>query len=138
MSPGRAVRDEISTALARVPAARWLRCRRFAARSSRRPRRSVVRVLPFPAAAEQDGVVAAFVFAAENDQHPPGECIERLQRRIHIGGFRIVVVADPANLGDKFQAMLDAGESAHAMRDRRGPAPASRVAATAASTFSRL
>ena len=68
----------------------------------------------------QHGVVAAFVFAAENDQDVPGKCVERFQGGVDIGGLRIVVIAHAADFGDKFQAVLDAGERADAVGDRGG------------------
>ncbi len=76
----------------------------------------------------QDRVVAAFVFAAQNNQDAAGKSIECFQCRVHIGGLGIVEVAHAANLGYKFQPMLHALETANGLangfrRQRRPGGP---------------
>src|SRR5579863_1525212 len=60
----------------------------------------------FPQRLLQHRVVATLILATQNDQHPPGKRIQRLQRCIHIRGLRIVVVAHPADLCDKLQPVF--------------------------------
>ena len=86
----------------------------------------------------EHGVVAAFVFAAENQVDVRGERFQRFDRRIDVGGFGVVVVVDAADGGDKFQPVLDRLEVATAWRIFSGAQPISTPRTTAARTFSRL
>src|SRR5260370_20995117 len=68
----------------------------------------------------QQGVMAAFVLPAQNDQDSAGKSIQRLQGGINVGRLRIVVITDVADLRDDLEAMLDAREGAHSFCDSRG------------------
>jgi len=54
----------------------------------------------------EDGIVAALVFAAENQVNVAGERFEGLDGGIDVGGFGIVVVIDAGDFGDEFEAVL--------------------------------
>ena len=71
----------------------------------------------------QRGVIAAFVFPAQNDQDSPGKSIQGLQRGIHVGRLRVVEIAHTPNFRDKLEAMLDPREGAHSFGDSRGSGP---------------
>src|SRR6202521_1321548 len=71
----------------------------------------------------QHGVIAAFVFPAQNDQNLSGKSIQGLQRGIDIRCLRIVVIAHASDLRNEFQTMLDARERPHPFRDSRGFGP---------------
>src|SRR6202171_3396010 len=62
----------------------------------------------------QYGVVAALILASENDQNSSGKCIQRFQRGVHVGSFRIVVITHTANFCDKLKPVLDSSERTHA------------------------
>src|SRR5262249_43318685 len=59
-------------------------------------------------------VVAAFVLAAEDHEDAAWKGIEGFEGGVDICGFGVVVVANTGNFADEFEAMLDAGEGAHA------------------------
>ena len=67
----------------------------------------------------QHRVVAAFIFAAKNDQDSSRKCIQRLQRRVDIRRLGIVVVAHAVDFGDKFEAVFDTCKAADSCRNRR-------------------
>src|ERR1039458_8456911 len=54
----------------------------------------------------QHTVVAALVLAAKNEVDAAGERLQRLDGRVNIGGFGIVVILDAANRSHELQAML--------------------------------
>ena len=55
----------------------------------------------------QDGVIAAFIFAAENQVDVAGKGFQRLDRGINVGGFGIVVEINAIARSPRIQAMLD-------------------------------
>ena len=65
----------------------------------------------------ESGVIAAFVFSAENDEDSAWEGVERLESGVDVRGFRIVVIADAIAFSDKFEAMLDPGKGADGFGD---------------------
>ncbi len=83
-------------------------------------------------------VVAVLVLAAQDDPQPAGKRVDGLQRRVHIGGFGIVVLSDAVDLAHEFQAMLHRRETCiAALRDlRQAPRPPDRAISAAAITFS--
>src|ERR1039457_2526650 len=54
----------------------------------------------------QHTVVAALVLAAQNEMDAAGERLQRLDGRVNIGGFGIVVILDATDRGHILQAML--------------------------------
>ena len=61
----------------------------------------------------QRRVIAVLILAAEDDPQSARKRGDRLQRRVDIGRFRIVVPGDAVQLAHEFQPMLDARESHH-------------------------
>src|ERR1051325_4851051 len=60
----------------------------------------------------QNRVVAALVFPAENNKNAAGKSVERLERRVDVGRFRIVVIADAVVLRYTLEPMFDTSERA--------------------------
>ena len=86
----------------------------------------------------EHGVVAAFVFPAENEVDVRGKRFQRLDRGIYVGSFGVVVVIDASNRGNKLQPVLDGLKVAHGLADLVWGQPINAPAQTAAKTFSRL
>src|SRR5262249_40037234 len=57
--------------------------------------------------------VTALILSSKNDDQPPIECLERLDRRINVGRLRIVVERDAICLPREFDPMLDPLEVAN-------------------------
>jgi hypothetical protein len=66
-----------------------------------------------PQQGSQRRVIAALVFATEDDPEAAGEGLERLDRRIDIGGLRVVEVVHTADATDEFKPVFDPGEGLH-------------------------
>src|SRR5208337_1186267 len=65
----------------------------------------------------QEGVVAALVFPAQNNQDAPEKSVQGLQGGVHVGGLRIVVVAHAGDFRNEFQPVLHAREAANCLRN---------------------
>ena len=86
----------------------------------------------------QYSVVAIFVLAAENDPQVAGERVDCLFSRVHIGGFRIVVIPDTLGSRTNSRRCSTPGKVRSAPAIASSAAPASRAASVAAIAFSTL
>ena len=104
------------------------------------PRRSAARRAPFSRSGlGQRRIVAVLVLAAENHPQAAGKRGDRLQRRIHVGGFRIVVPGDAVRARARIPGDAPRpGNVITAARICACVAPARRAIAAAAMVFSRL